>query len=191
MKRIHLLIFLTLILGLISCKPISMLIAKTTGEYIEPVKENDKSISTYCQGKKVKYDKLYILKSEDNFVSFLGKYKSVPGIYIFDKNKFLITTAFKNDCPWTMINLLYDTSLKTKSIQDTTEYSEILSHFNLVDNKSFNKDADYYILCTWAKFVPKLTDALFATINKQKEENKINVCHILLNVDLQEGWDSK
>ena len=146
---------------------------------------------TYCQTKRVNYDKLFVAKSEDQFSSFLSKYKNIPAVFIFDKNKFLITTAVKTDCPWAMINLLDHSVLESKIIRDTLLYSNLLSYFTLVDAKMKNKDSDYYIICTWAKYFPKLTDALFETINKQKEEKKLNVCHILLNVDLQDSWESK
>lgn len=178
-------------LFLSACKPISMMIAKKNGDFIQPEKENNQSIMSYCNEKNVNYDNLFIVKSEDNFASFIGKYKNIPGIFIFDKSKLLITTAFKSDCPWTMINLLNDTNLKTKLIQDTTIYFEIMANFKMINERSIKKDPDYYILCTWAKFAPKLTDALFETINKQKAEGKLDVCYVLLNMDLQESWDSK
>ena len=90
-----------------------------------------------------------------------------------------------------MINFLYDTTIQQKRVENTELFDEIMANFTLIKRSPEQKSPDYYILCTWAKFAPKMTDAVFATINKQKEEHKINVCHILLNVDLQEGWDSK
>ena len=189
-KSIQILAVLS-IMGFISCKPISMFVGKKTGEFIQPQNETKESIKSYCQEKKVKYDKLIMVGSQKEFSSFIGKYKHLPSVFIFNKNKYLITTAEKTDCPWAMINLLDHNVVESKIVQDTLLFDEILSNFSIVDSISGNQNADYYILCTWAKFAPKMTDAVFATINKQKEEHKINVCHILLNVDLQEGWDSK
>jgi len=168
-----------------------MMVAKRTGEFAEPQKETPASIMAYCKQMNVNYDQLYVLNSEEQFNSFLGKYKHIPGIFVFDKNKYLITTAAKSDCSWTMINFLYDSTIQTKSIADTSVFSEIITAFSRIDDPSRRIDADYYILCSWAKFTPKLTKSLFETINKQKQENKLNVCHILLNVDLQESWDKK
>jgi hypothetical protein len=192
MKNTCRILYSIIIFGLISCNSIGMRIAKKNGDFIQPEKESNNSIVSYCREKNVKYNQLYKVKSEDYFASFIGKYKSIPTIFIFNKNKYLVTTAVKTECPWAMINLLDNSSVEEpKIIQDTILYNEIMSNFILVDNNTSNQDADYYVLCTWAKFVPKMTNTLFETINKQKEEHKINVCHILLNVDLQEGWDSK
>ncbi len=185
-SKIIVIIFLS---GLISCRSISTIIAKRTGEFQNPQEETEKSIIKHCQDNDVNYDQLFVLKSEDNFKSFVSKYKDIPCIFVFDKNKLLMTTAKKTNCPWTMINFLFDTTIRTKKVSDTSLYMEIISHFNMIDNKLGDNQADYYILCTWAKFVPKLSNALFETINKQKKENKLNVCHVLLNVDIQKSWE--
>lgn len=191
MKNIFTKLILLVLLTSVACKPITMMFAKKTGEFIEPQKETPASILYYCNQMQLNYDQLYVVKSEDQFTSFIGKYKHVPGIFVFDKNKHLIKTAVKSNCPWTMINFLYDTTIKTQSVQDTSLFSEIISNFIMIDTKTPYAETDYYILCTWAKFVPKETKALFETINKQKAENKLNVCHILLNIDLQAYWDNK
>jgi len=179
-----------LLLCLMSCKPISMMIAKKTGEFIEPEQETYQSIKANCLEKNVNFDQLFVLKSEDQFKTFISKHGSIPSIFVFDKNKYLVTTAEKSDCPWVMINFLYDTAYQLQKTSDTALYSEIMSNFVMIEDRSPLNQADYYILCTWAKFVPKHTDALFETINKQKKENKLNVCHVLLNVDLQKSWES-
>jgi len=191
MKNTFTNLILLILLTSVACKPISMMIAKKTGEFIEPQKETSASILSYCNQMKVNYDQLYVIKTEDQFTSFIGKYNHVPEIFVFDKNKHIITTAVKSNCPWTMVNFIYDTAIKTRILQDTSMFSEIISNFKMIDNKTPTAEADYYILCSWAKFTPKLTKALFETVNKQKKENKLNVCHILLNVDLQESWDKK
>ena len=111
MKKTIKFIALVLLLSGISCRPISKIVAKASGEYIEPKNETIESIIAYCQEKKVSYDKLFVIKSLTNFRQFTKKYGKIPGIYIFDKNKFLITTAVKTDCPWMIMNFLTDSTL--------------------------------------------------------------------------------
>lgn len=188
MKRI--LPFL-LVLILPSCNLISRSIAKCTGDFQDPQKETPESIIAYCTENKLNYNQLYIVKSEESFTSFFSAFRSIPGIFVFDKNRNLITTAVKTKCPWTMVNFVYDTSIQHKQIADTSAFHELLSNFKLINDLPQQNSPDYYILCAWAKFTPKLTKSLFETINKQKQENKLNVCHILLNVDLQQSWDKK
>ena len=140
---------------------------------------------------KVNYDELLIVKSLNQYSLFSEKYRQIPGVFVFDNQKNQITTEINSTCPWTMFNILIDTTLHLKRVENSKLYSEILSNFTLVKTIAHRKQPDYYILCTWAKYTPKLTKSLFETINKQKQENKLNVCHILLNVDLQESWDKK
>lgn len=185
------LVLFSFLLLLSSCNSISMYIAKKTGEFQEPQKETPESIISYCLESKVNYNQLYTIQSEEQFSSFVDKYKHLPGIFVFDSNKYLITTATKSNCPWTMINFLYDTTIQQKRFENTELFDEIMANFTLIKSSLEQKSPDYYILCTWAKYTPKLTESLFETINKQKQENKLNVCHILLNVDLQESWDKK
>jgi hypothetical protein len=182
-------VLICLVLLLSSCNSISMYIAKKTGDFQEPQKETPESIKLYCSENRVNYNELFIVQSEDQFASFIEKHKHLPGIFVFDSNKYLITTAVKSNCPWTMINFLYDTTIPQKRVENTELFDEIMANFTLINSTSEQKSPDYYILCTWAKYTPKHTKSLFETINKQKQENKLNVCHILLNVDLQESWD--
>jgi hypothetical protein len=143
-----------LLVGLVSCKPTSTFIAKQAGEFIEPKNETVESIIEYCRDKKVNYDKSYVIKSKDLSRSFIGKYQHIPGIFLFDKDKSLLTTVVKTDCPWTMMNLLKDTITETKLVKDSLIYHDIMLHFKLIDDRSKNNKVDYYILSTWAKFVP-------------------------------------
>ena len=189
MKILIKIVSLNILISLVACNSIGMIIAKKRGDFIKPEKETNETIIKYCVDRHVDYDRLYTINSEDHYNAFINQYKDVPCIFIFDKNKCLITTAYKKECPWVMINSLADSSLKMRIIQDTTIFYGILSNFIIIDNKSNKQNADYFILCTWAKFFPKLTSELFETINKQKKEKKINVCHILLNVDLQKNWE--
>jgi hypothetical protein len=190
MKTILSIAIITIIIFTLSCRPTNRIIGKLTGEFKEPQQESAESIISFCQNKKVKYDKLYVIKSESNFSTFFKKHKYVPGIFVFDNSNNLIARAEKTGCPWAMINFLYDTAVQKEMTQDTTIYLDIISNFKLVNDRTGDKKADYYILCTWAKFVPKLSDALFETINRQKEDNKLKVSHILLNVDLQKEWET-
>lgn len=188
MKKSALILTLILLIGLTSCKPTSMFFGKITGVYIEPIKESNESITAYCMEKQVNYDRLFVIKSEQDFIQFTKKYNHIPAVFIFDKNMNLVTTAVETDCPWAMINLLDHKVLESKTVHDTLMQNEILSHFSLINYKVNNTDSDYTMLCVWAKFAPKMTKSLFEAINKQKDEKKINVCHILLNVDLQKSW---
>ncbi len=191
MNKTRIIINVVLISALLSCKPLGRMSIKINGEFIKPQNETAASIREYCHDKNVDYDKSYVIRSEELYTSFLSKYKHIPGVFIFDKNKYLITTDIKTDCPWTMMNLLKDTITKTKLLLDSSMYHDIMLHYMLIDDRTKKKEADYYILSTWGKFIPKLTKALFDNINKQKEEKKLNVCYILLNVDLQDSWVSK
>ena len=53
MKKTIKFIALVLLLSGISCRPISKLVAKASGEYIEPKNETTESIIAYCQEKTV------------------------------------------------------------------------------------------------------------------------------------------
>jgi len=181
-------LFLLLVLFLTSCNNVLLLIAKGAGELIEPQKETPAGIIGYCGQMTVNYDQLYMIKSQSTYSAFVNKYKNLPGIFVFDKNKYLVKTVGQNNCPWTLLNLPYDTTIQRNRVENTELYNEIMSDFTLINSKTEQVKFDYYIFCSWAKYTPKLTKALFETVNKQKKENKLNVCHILLNVDLQESW---
>jgi hypothetical protein len=191
MKKAKMTLIILLAIGLFSCKSIGEMIAQKNGDFVQPQKESMESILSYCNDKKVNYDRSYVVISESQFASFIEKYKEIPAIFVFDKSNHLITTAEKTACSWAMLNMFNDTISETISSSDTSKFSEIMSHFILIDDRQNDKEADYYILCTWAKFFPKLSNQLFETINKQKEEKELNVCHILLNVDLQESWGAQ
>ena len=182
-------LMLLILLTSVGCKPMGMMIAKKTGEFIEPQKETPASIMSYCDQLELNYDQLHMLKSDNHFNPFIKKYKDIPGIYVFDKKKQIITPVTKSYCPWTMISYVYDTTIQTQTVQDISMFSEIISNFNRIHDKANSNEADYYILCTWAKFIPKGTKALFETVNKQKMGNKPNVSYLLLNLDLQDYWD--
>lgn len=183
------LIFFYLFITITSCKPILLFIAEKSGELIDPQKESPATVEEYCCQMKVNYDGLFVIKTNKQYSSFINKYRQIPEVFVFDGQKNQLTTEFSSICPWTTMNLLFDSTIHFKRVENTKLYSEILSNFTPVKNAEHTKPADYYILCTWAKYTPKLTKSLFETINKQKQENKLNVCHILLNVDLQESWD--
>mgnify|MGYP001340821842 CR=1 FL=1 len=190
MKNTSVSIILIICLYIAACQPIKKGILKTAGEYIEPQLETPTSILTYCDSNKVKYEKLFVLKSEDNFRNFTQTYKSIPGIYVFDKEYKPVSADYKKGCSWATIRFIFDTTMTITTIEDTTTFKEIMSNFNLVDAKSDHK-SDFYILCSWAKFTPKLTKSLFETINKQKAENLRDVSYYLLDVDLQKSWENQ
>lgn len=182
-------ILVVLILFLSSCNKLMLFIAKSTGEYTEPQKETPSSIGLYCGELQVNYDELFVIKSAQQYNEFTNKFPQIPGIYVFDKNKNELTSVANSNCPWTKINLLFDSTQHMNCIENTDQFDRILSSFTRVDSISSQDSIDYYMLCTWAKYMPKLTQSLFETIKKQKQQNRLNVCYILLNVDLQQNWD--
>jgi hypothetical protein len=183
------LIIVSVFFAMHSCQPATKLILRATGNYKNPRKEDSLSVLTYCREKQVNYDQLWRIKSEESYNLLLKeKHIGVPNILIFNNKKNAITNEIQTECNWAKAGIVYDTNAIIIEIGDSTIFYKIMDNFVLVDDRTHSDSPDYYIIGNWAKYLPKLSNSLFETINQQKTQSNIKVKHILLNVDSQKDW---
>jgi hypothetical protein len=185
MKVLPTLSALILAISIVGCQPTSKMLARLTGYYTKPKNETNESIMAYCDKYDAQYDQLYKLKSDDDFKEFVKKYPTIPGVFLFDKEKRMITVIQKKDCKWGELNALYNDSIEKIVENDTLLFNDVLSYFLMIDDKTQIQNADFYVFEAWAKYFPKFAKGVFEDVNKQRAQNKLNICHILLNCDKQ------
>jgi len=155
-----------------------------SGNYKTPQYEEAADIISYCDRAGVDYNELWMAKNEDS-QKFLSEnfILTIPRVLVFDKRKSNITVEEGKGCVGTMMYFLNDTTIKQINTNDTLLYYRILENCKVLKVKSDTAQADYYVISTWTKYLPKFAEDLFNKVNDQKASGKTNASYILLNMD--------
>lgn len=182
-----LLLFTTVIL-LSSCNTIT----KIAYGIKDPQIENEKSIIEYAEKVNLKTNNIYTY----DFNSFIKniKGKSIPDVFIFNKNKDYIPYGDVYACNASSFDFIeklnkngnYSPSDKISWTQITNGLTDLKGNETqgLMGNKS-----DFYVFIVWTKYTGKLNKNHVKIWEQQAINNKTaNLQVIKINMDFQEFW---
>ena len=125
------------------------------------------------------------------------EHPSLPGNFILNAKKILLHPSTGTDCPWIVMWSLIDSSTVVQSVKfdpdsiqsekETLDY--LLSKTKPLKLKNTDEDYDYYFVCVWAIFTPKLTRDSFKELYRFKNNQNKKICVILINADIQKEWN--
>ena len=162
---------------------------RISGYYKTPQFESRQSILAQVKSSNLQYDRLYRLKNIFAYED-LSKRKMmhVPFVYIYNRDKNMLSVASGNECSWTLMNF-FDTMDTTKlKAGDSEIYNFITERLDPIDIKSDMDTFDYYVHAGWANYLPKLSNALFKQTNEIMETHQGKVCLSYIDLDHQEEW---
>jgi len=178
-------LFTTTILFTFFLSSCTFFFMKVTGNIRNPKLENSTSIIKCCKKWKDPYDLLWVPNSKKNFNEIVRKYDEVPMILIFDKNFSLLNNVEGKDCTWKLISYFNDSLIPKYKNNVDSSYFFVQRKCKEIDKKMLSMDNDYTIVYIWAKYGPKLSKSLFASLTEVKQKYKSRVRLISLNKDWQ------
>jgi hypothetical protein len=163
---------------------------KMTGQYQAPQYETSESIQARVNNANLYYDRLYKLSGPESFFDFQNEgLLSVPFIRIYNAKKQNLSSASGEKCKWTMMSVFSRDSL-SMAPNEEVDYDYILQRLDTIDVRTDQDTFDFYVLAGWANYLPVLSDSLFFSTNRIKQNLNNRVCISYLNLDFQKGWES-
>lgn len=173
-------------IGMFSCKPILHI----AGQYKKPKFEDEISLRNFCGNENV--GNLFVIKDLESFAKVYDSISNdLPSLYVFNRDRNQI--YYDVSCSWAKISNL-DSIYTNQNINDITlNVDKVLSFFKQVNtdvkNSDVNQEYDYYIIYSWAKYVPKLSKIMMKDVAKIKEMYKDkNIYFASINYDLQKAF---
>jgi len=119
--------------------------------------------------------------------------ENLVGSFFFTSKGLLINYKDTSKCRWSTAYFIKNLRSNASYQIDTTfRYQDLLQHIiPLVqsDSATFDENScDYFIVITWAMFVGKLNERLFAADEAAMENRQVRTKIIFLNVDMQKNW---
>ena len=158
---------------------------KITGNLKNPELEDSLSIINCGMKWKDPYDILWVPDSKTHFAQVVNKFESIPEVLIFDRNYNLLKNGNGNECRWMLISYFTDSLKHEYKMSMDSSYSFIESKCKVINQKKALTEYDYTIVYVWAKYCPKLSKSLFASLTEVKQKYKSRVRLISLNKDWQ------
>lgn len=195
MKRKKALIYISLLIGVVAlivfnpAQIFTIIALRVLGHYQSPRTESSETLKNYVKDHSLAYDKLYAVTDFNSFKELNDNgISKVPTVQIFDGDKRLLKMAEENDCTWVLTNYFKQHSSDMIS-SDTNTYRFVMERLLLIDDKVSQDTFDFYIISYWAKYLPKLSQRLFAQTNSMKERMSENICLMYVSLDQQDGWN--
>jgi len=153
------------------------------GAYKKPQRETPASIKEHIGGKN--YDGLYIIKNDSTLKFFIDSIgSSVPNVMIFNKAHQNIYQS--KTCVWANVNQIDSIhSSGAWNVKEGYRFENIQNSVSLIDGVKPDTNHEFIIYYVWAKFSPKLSKKLLASIEKDYKAKKMDVYIGNINVDLQ------
>jgi hypothetical protein len=161
----------------------------------EPKPETPESLIKFLRKHHYPVTNLYVFKDSTGYLSMLRNpvfKKNILTTMIIDKEFHKITIDTVH-CQWSggyFVNRLKkDTTYQLDSL---LEVKKLLSMLTLIPDSSIKIPAkgefDYLVINTWAKFIGKINERLFATIPAAEKRTDLRIIIVNLNIDFQKSW---
>lgn len=177
-----------------------MLLLRAMGEYKTPKPETEESILAYSEKNNFYYDYLYMPINDSALAQVLNHgYFNVGGIFPYDNHLRPIivnTNKGENGCPHvTAVDYQSQDTAVAIAASDTTEFRRRLSMMKLIDKRQGLPDItlatqnyDYFIIGTWSKMLPKVSNNVHEDFRKAVSvDTTKKVCTISFNYDAKAG----
>lgn len=162
---------------------------KLTGYYKTPQYESPETIMTKVIADQLYYDRLYRLKNINAHQDFSKrKMMHVPFVYIYNRDKNMMTVASGSECSWTLMNFFDNMDTSKLKAGDSEMYTFISERLDPIDIKTDMDTFDFYVHAGWANYLPKLSNELFKQTNEIMEAHQGRVCLSYIDLDHQEDW---
>ncbi len=169
--------------GMFSCKHLLHI----TGQYNKPKFEDKISLIKF-QGKD-KSSNLFVPKDYESFFKVYDSLSAdVPNLYIFNKARNQIYSDV--NCSWAKLSKL-DSIYTLGNVNDSTlNVDKVLYFFKQIDKDveyaDVGENYDYYIIYSWAKYLPGLSKKMIKDVAKIKDMHKGKKIYFAsINYDLQ------
>lgn len=167
-------------------------LAKVSGDYKEPKKEDLKSISSFS--KQIDHHRIFYAKNAVSWKSFFDSINNViTYVYLFNSQGKQIFAD--SSCPWKSLTEIESIVAKNTSNLNTGKtlenFLQYFDEFEIANNTKFSffeQKYDYYILYTWAKYVPKLSRQMIDDVNRIAQNSNKKIFVGSLNLDMQKIW---
>ena len=186
-------ILMLIVLLQISCKPLLKTYLKTTGNLKKAKKETPASVIAYLKKQNATYDGAFVCQDKKGFRYFQDSVSNaIPSVLIFDKN--FTNFVLDEKCPWSILPGLDSLNNSTywKKNNDLS-FQKMTAQLKTIDGAFINYPEtgtyDVYVFYVWAKYAPKLSQAIIKEIKEYFNNPHNNIYVGSVNRDLQEGWE--
>jgi hypothetical protein len=161
--------------------------------------ETQSSILNYAKKQGQNPENIFLFRDSLAYNSFIKDTvfnKAFLSAIVFDKHGSIVDYKDPKSCQWSAVGYIEKLKRDTTYSVDTTHnfFSVLPSLVHLNGQSMVNgnpQDYDYIVLFTWAKFIGKINERLFAINEAAKNNPNASIRVISLNVDMLDSWGLK
>ena len=168
--------------------------------YVAPKAESTAAIVDYAETHRINAPYLAIAAGKREY-NYLSKNFGVPGIIIFNKRQLPIKSSAGTSCTGVAHDFLNklgsvdsfqvdSSNLSIRSLTDILSRVKFLKQDSAALVSVLSGDGDYIAVHSWAKYLPKQSQALAGVLNKV-DFNKKKIALVSLNLDYSDLWMSQ
>jgi hypothetical protein len=181
-------------LSLIAFSSCKMLIMKSQG-IRNPKEETPESLISFLEKRNGPLENNFIFKDSASWLYFSMHpriHKEVIGTFLFNEHGLILNIKDSTKCQWSGINAISELHPDSTYNIDSTlkiQYIESLL-LPLIPGlcKTQEKNSNFTVMMTWARFIGKLNDRIFLARDIVADNPNKNIRLIFINLDMQKSW---